>query len=72
MDRSFSFKKRDKKFIITPKPEARRKLANRILKSLLSFIVEKKLLAPIALSLSSFFSTIKIINPKEIHEKRAE
>lgn len=71
IERSLSFKKRDKKFMITPKPEAKRKLANRILKILFSFIVEKKLLVSIRLSLSSFSSTIKNIKAKERQEKNA-
>ena len=71
IERSLSFKKRDKKFIITPKPDAKRKLANRILKILFSFMVEKKLLVSIRSSLSSFSSTIKSIKTKERQEKNA-
>ena len=71
IERSLSFKKRDKKFMITPKPEAKRKLANRILKILFSFMVEKKLLVSIRSSLSSFSSTIKSIKAKERQEKNA-
>ena len=71
IERSLSLKKRDKKFMITPKPEAKRKLANRILKILFSFMVEKKLLVSIRSSLSSFSSTIKNIKAKERQEKNA-
>ena len=71
IERSLSFKKRDKKFMITPKPEAKRKLANRILKILFSFIIVKKLLVSIRSSLSSFSSTTKNIKAKERQEKNA-